>query len=155
MWKLLLLAVARLAHAECPNWCSQMGICSGPGSDAHCICNPGHTGDDCSLLHCPRGPDWRAEGNASRQAQAWVTDLAHSIKLLIGGASCLLQRLDLLGQGLMFSSLFLVLLSSHLRHDALGRQLDHDDATAEHEGTKCRRDQQRSEATRMRTAAPM
>ena len=66
MWKLMLLAVARLAHAECPNWCSQMGICSGPGSDAHCICNPGHTGDDCSLLHCPRGPDWRAEGNASR-----------------------------------------------------------------------------------------
>ncbi|CAN0301084.1 unnamed protein product, partial [Ectocarpus fasciculatus] len=33
--------------AKCPNWCSQHGICTGPGDDAFCICEMGFQGDDC------------------------------------------------------------------------------------------------------------
>ena len=53
---LLFLQVPRKALAKCPNWCSQKGICTGPGDDAFCICEMGHQGDDCgtreSLVQC-------------------------------------------------------------------------------------------------------
>ena len=37
------------AHGKCPNWCSQSGICTGPGDDAFCICEMGYQGEDCSI----------------------------------------------------------------------------------------------------------
>lgn len=44
---LLLLQLAHFALGKCPNWCSQHGICTGPGEDAFCICEMGYQGDDC------------------------------------------------------------------------------------------------------------
>ncbi|CAM9943915.1 unnamed protein product, partial [Hapterophycus canaliculatus] len=41
----------------CPNWCSQHGICTGPGDDAYCICEMGFQGDDCAIRMCPKGDD--------------------------------------------------------------------------------------------------
>lgn len=45
---LLVLQLAPVALAKCPNWCSQHGICTGPGDDAFCICEMGFQGDDCA-----------------------------------------------------------------------------------------------------------
>lgn len=44
---LFLLALPPGALAKCPNWCSQSGICTGPGDDSFCICEMGFQGDDC------------------------------------------------------------------------------------------------------------
>lgn len=43
----LLLTFLLNALAKCPNWCSQRGICTGPGDDAFCVCEMGYLGDDC------------------------------------------------------------------------------------------------------------
>ena len=45
---ILLLDLLPSAVGKCPNWCSQSGICTGPGDDAFCICEMGYQGDDCA-----------------------------------------------------------------------------------------------------------
>lgn len=52
--------------ASCPNACNQRGYCSGPGSDAYCICAPGFTGAGCESAHCPRGDDPLTTGQSTR-----------------------------------------------------------------------------------------
>ena len=51
---LLLLQLAPVARGKCPNWCSQHGICTGPGDDAFCICEMGFQGDDCATSELER-----------------------------------------------------------------------------------------------------
>lgn len=49
LWLLLVLQLVAVAVAKCPNWCSQHGVCTGPGDDAFCICEMGFQGDDCGI----------------------------------------------------------------------------------------------------------
>lgn len=46
---------------ECPNNCSNHGICSfreTPHKNRMCQCFPGWTGVDCSIRYCPAGTAW-------------------------------------------------------------------------------------------------
>mmetsp|Transcript_18280 Transcript_18280/g.33979 ORF Transcript_18280/g.33979 Transcript_18280/m.33979 type:complete len:1162 (+) Transcript_18280:164-3649(+) len=53
-----LLALITSVHAGCaPHWCSQHGLCSGPGDDAYCFCEYGFSGSDCTRKLCPKGVD--------------------------------------------------------------------------------------------------
>lgn len=45
----LIFLLVPSALSKCPNWCSQHGICTGPGDDAYCICEMGFQGDDCGI----------------------------------------------------------------------------------------------------------
>lgn len=49
LWLILVLQLVAVALAKCPNWCSQHGVCTGPGDDAFCICEMGFQGDDCGI----------------------------------------------------------------------------------------------------------
>ena len=51
----LLLAVAGIAQAACPNGCSNNGLCR---KYDICECLDGFTGPDCSARLCPRGTSW-------------------------------------------------------------------------------------------------
>lgn len=50
----VLEATVPTALAKCPNYCSQRGVCTGPGDDAFCICEHGYQGDDCGIRECGR-----------------------------------------------------------------------------------------------------
>lgn len=45
---IVLILLPEKVFAKCPNWCSQHGVCTGPGDDAFCICEMGYQGDDCA-----------------------------------------------------------------------------------------------------------
>ncbi|CAM9167242.1 unnamed protein product [Ectocarpus sp. 12 AP-2014] len=62
----LLLVFVPVYLAKCPNWCSQHGICTGPGDDAFCICEMGFQGDDCGMRLCPKGDDPLTTDQADR-----------------------------------------------------------------------------------------
>eukprot|EP00614_Pseudopedinella_elastica_P032719 CAMPEP_0172619454 /NCGR_PEP_ID=MMETSP1068-20121228/93544_1 /TAXON_ID=35684 /ORGANISM="Pseudopedinella elastica, Strain CCMP716" /LENGTH=208 /DNA_ID=CAMNT_0013426215 /DNA_START=154 /DNA_END=777 /DNA_ORIENTATION=- len=55
------------ALAKCPNDCSQHGLCSGPGADAFCICEPGYGNEDCSVRFCPKADDPETENQTYRE----------------------------------------------------------------------------------------
>ncbi|GMH53759.1 hypothetical protein TrLO_g5373 [Triparma laevis f. longispina] len=55
---LLALTIQSTVNAGCaPHWCSQHGLCSGPGDDAYCFCEYGFSGSDCTRKLCPKGVD--------------------------------------------------------------------------------------------------
>ncbi|CAM9302579.1 unnamed protein product [Ectocarpus fasciculatus] len=62
----LMLLFVPVYLAKCPNWCSQHGICTGPGDDAFCICEMGFQGDDCGTRLCPKGDDPLTTDQADR-----------------------------------------------------------------------------------------
>ncbi|CBJ33559.1 conserved unknown protein [Ectocarpus siliculosus] len=62
----LILVFVPVYLAKCPNWCSQHGICTGPGDDAFCICEMGFQGDDCGTRLCPKGDDPLTTDQADR-----------------------------------------------------------------------------------------
>eukprot|EP00903_Cladosiphon_okamuranus_P017553 g16167.t1 len=86
---LLVIQLAPAALAKCPNWCSQHGICTGPGDDAFCICEMGFQGDDCGTRLCPKGDDPLTTDQADRALilRTWTEDgpLSGELSLTFNG----------------------------------------------------------------------